>query len=403
MKWILCVLLMLGLGVEAATFTSNGSLSDTQTKANSCSDGDILAIPSGSFTWASQVSITHAITIQGAGTNSTVISGSGFDIKPGSDKPTRLTGIHFSQSDWTPDYIVVLIGNCKQFRVDHCKFTKGSHQIGVNPSSGYSATGPAYGVIDHNTFFDPNISVLAADIRSGDGFTWGSQAWTAFLASQDPGTTNFIVIEDNVFVRDNLIDGAANNNNQLLYGFCGGKSVFRHNIENSTGSHGVDSIDAHGEYSLATGLDGTIMFEIYSNVFNVTTVEQLFTLRGGRHFWYYNTITTGGGGANIELWDEAGLHDSQTIQASYFLHNVFDGVVETGPLPVNGTHPYGGTMNTDYFMALPTTGQTYFPYQALIYPHPLVTAQDGGGGPVAGSPSTSISGSVIVSGSVIIH
>src|SRR5712664_3274198 len=271
----------------------------------SAAAGDTVQIPAGTATWSGSVTVNKAITVAGAGTNSTQISGGGFVLKPGVDKLTRLTGIHFYQSDWSPQYIVNCVGNCKQFRIDHCKFSRGFHVLNFNPNGGTGATGPAFGVVDHNTFYNPNVAVFVVDVENGDGQTWGSQAWARPLT---PGTTNSVVIEDNVFFTD-------------------------------------------GE---------------------INAVEQLFTLRGGRHIWFDNKITTGGGGF-IQLWDEVHLLDFQTIQDSYFWNNTFNGAVEQGPLPVNPTYPYSGLMNVQYFMHAPQPGQAFYPYMALVYPHPLVT------------------------------
>jgi len=343
------------------------SQSDVSAAIVSAAAGDTVQIPAGTATWSGSVTVNKAITVAGAGTNSTQISGGGFVLKPGVDKLTRLTGIHFYQSDWSPQYIVNCVGNCKQFRIDHCKFSRGFHVLNFNPNGGTGATGPAFGVVDHNTFYNPNVAVFVVDVENGDGQTWGSQAWARPLT---PGTTNSVVIEDNVFFTDGEINGS--NNNQMLYGFCGGRATFRHNIHTATGSYGIDSIDAHGEYALASGLASTVMFEVYSNTFNINAVEQLFTLRGGRHIWFDNKITTGGGGF-IQLWDEVHLLDFQTIQDSYFWNNTFNGAVEQGPLPVNPTYPYSGLMNVQYFMHAPQPGQAFYPYVALVYPHPLVT------------------------------
>jgi hypothetical protein len=50
-----------------ATFSSDGSASDVQAKINGASNGDTVTIPVGSFTWATQVTITKGIRLQGAG------------------------------------------------------------------------------------------------------------------------------------------------------------------------------------------------------------------------------------------------------------------------------------------------------------------------------------------------
>ncbi len=243
--------------------------------------------------------------------------------------------------------------------------------MNANPTSGYGATGPAFGVIDHNTFYNSNVGVYVADVENTDGYTWGSTAWGRPFAA---GTTDSVVIEDNLFTTDGEISPNVNNNNPMLYGTCGGRATFRHNTHTATGSGDVTSIDAHGEYAPASGLGSTAMYEVYENIFSFVTGSQVFTLRGGKHIWWNNTITTSHGASHIELWDELNQpFDDESIQDSYFSNNVFNGSVESGPLPLNPTYPYQGHVGTNYWMQLPAPGQTFYPYTPLVYPHPLVT------------------------------
>ena len=54
--------------IYGTTYTTNGSSSDVQAKINSSANGDIVTLPSGSFTWTSGVTATgKAVKIQGAG------------------------------------------------------------------------------------------------------------------------------------------------------------------------------------------------------------------------------------------------------------------------------------------------------------------------------------------------
>ena len=78
--WIKAVILSLlnSFPAHAATYSSNGSASDVQSKINSASTGDTVTIPAGTFTWSTTVTVpsTKGITLQGAGeTQTTIIRG----------------------------------------------------------------------------------------------------------------------------------------------------------------------------------------------------------------------------------------------------------------------------------------------------------------------------------------
>lgn len=383
----------------AATVATDGSRADFASKAATLSDGDTITIPSGSFYWGASVTVTKAVTVQGAGTNLTTLNltdpTAGFlTLKPGSDKPTRVTGITFSCTNWPANGpgLVVMVGNCKMFRVDRCAFLKGSLNLFYNPG-GAGASGPAYGVIDHNTFFDCNSANRTYDVESGE-FDWGSNAWRSAYSIL-PGTTNAVVIEDNLFVTDDQIGNPLNNNNQMLYGWAGCRATFRHNTFISSGSDDALAIDAHGAYSAAEGIRGTLMFEVYSNLFEVNVGFGYFFLRGGIHLWFGNTcfLTNGTQGTLIQIADERNP-PRDYITNSYFWNNTLNGSAWTGPLALRGGFPSTSIVfNQSYFMDAPQSGQTFFPYTPLVYPHPLVTAQDGTG---AGSPSVVSVGSAVI-------
>jgi hypothetical protein len=73
MKRIGMLLLALFLGVcfasqcEATVYNSDGSAANVQALHNAVLDGDTITLPAGAFTWATGVTITKAIKIQGAG------------------------------------------------------------------------------------------------------------------------------------------------------------------------------------------------------------------------------------------------------------------------------------------------------------------------------------------------
>ncbi|MBA2678172.1 MAG: hypothetical protein H0U76_07255 [Ktedonobacteraceae bacterium] len=83
--WLLCAQLVIG-----ATYNSNGSNSDVQSKINSASDGDTVTIPSGTFTWTSGVTIGIGVKLQGQGSGR-VIGRSASSITVGNGTKTFVT------------------------------------------------------------------------------------------------------------------------------------------------------------------------------------------------------------------------------------------------------------------------------------------------------------------------
>lgn len=73
MKWFVMLLLSFALSLRAATLVSDGTLSDTQTQVDAAVDGDIVALPSGSFTWAGSLTISgKGIHLRGNGSGRVV-------------------------------------------------------------------------------------------------------------------------------------------------------------------------------------------------------------------------------------------------------------------------------------------------------------------------------------------
>src|ERR1035438_1953581 len=106
---------------------------------NAAKDGDIVQLPEGTAVWTNGWNSKHwakmkAITVQGAGIGRTIIrtdtttapGDKAFVINGVEGKPFRITGITFdgtgfaNAGTWAGE--VVISGNCKNFRVDHCKF-----------------------------------------------------------------------------------------------------------------------------------------------------------------------------------------------------------------------------------------------------------------------------------------
>ena len=107
---------------------------------NAAKDGDTVQLPAGTAVWKRGWNSGHwakmkAITIQGAGMDKTIIrtdttTASGdkaFVVSGVEGKPFRITG------------------NCKNFRVDHCKFLNMNQMMTIN--------GDTYGLVDHCYFY----------------------------------------------------------------------------------------------------------------------------------------------------------------------------------------------------------------------------------------------------------
>ncbi len=384
--------LWLVFGFTAAHAATNAAASVSRTDVfaaiSASVNGDTVLIPTGTTTWASAIIVTNAITIAGAGTNATQISGPAFYLKPGVDRLTRVTGIHFYQADWSTGYIITLIGLCKQFRIDHCMFTRGHHGLAWGVAKAGS-TGPAYGVVDHNMFHNVNVSCYVSDIEASDTVD-GDAAWArGFSGQYAPGTTNTVCIEDNLFYTDNEINSAVNNNNQHLYGWAGARATFRKNYQLAVGaSSDMTCIDGHGNYGPGTSERSTMLFEIYSNRFDLVKSYQPFGQRGGVWIMHDNIFTNGLPSYYAELTNEHdhGDETSDIITNSFYWNNTRNGVQFSSianTLPISSAHPFTGSVNEHYFLRAPTnSSDAWYPYKTLIYPHPLVGTSGGGADPV---------------------
>src|ERR1700720_710080 len=72
---VTAVVLLSAFGeVEGAVINArSASLADVNSAVASASDGDTVAVPAGSASWTSTLSVTKGITLQGAGSDTTVI------------------------------------------------------------------------------------------------------------------------------------------------------------------------------------------------------------------------------------------------------------------------------------------------------------------------------------------
>ena len=199
--------LLCDVDVSASTIPA-ASCSNTaiQTAINSAADGDTVTVPAcASGSWSGNVTVpnTKGITLQGAGSDKTIITtnGSRLILQTSSARsPVRVTGFRFRQTSTA--WVVQITGTSQNWRLNHNIFdtnnVSGGYtvRIGADDCNVDSFT---YGVIDHNQFINRNYttSVFVEWNRGSlDAVECGDWIW-----SQPPqrGTAQAVYIEDNVF------------------------------------------------------------------------------------------------------------------------------------------------------------------------------------------------------------
>jgi len=405
---IIWAIVLLPVGVWAATHVAtSSSFADVNSALVASSDGDIVSIPAGAATWSSTLTITKAITIQGAGSSSTIITADSSSrslivLSPGSDKAQRITGIGFIGGQYKIQINGATNGSyvLDNFRIDHCDFENDTEAIFAN--------GWLEGLIDHNTFKDCNRTIL---IKGDD-----NRAWSRMIAA---GTAHALFIEDNYFQYTNAHVGL----DQWIYHQEGARTVVRHNTFDGTLQTGADTacFDSHNNqnyYVGGTDFRGQPILEVYNNTFAVHHTYQMVLIRGGSVLFHDNAFTYIDHCDAVfvlgeeEAWQTAFFSPLRTewpaqdqLNNSFFWNNTLNGVPITSvslwvPIPTATFIQE----NRDYWMAAPaasggyeyytgarqggsttapTTSDTgsmafsasganaYYPYTPYTYPHPL--------------------------------
>lgn len=264
--WLPILLLTLGVAAQGTTYncvdcTSGVVISNLFKTVN----GDTVVLPAGTASWSTLVVASNSITLQGAGTNSTIITstlGPGLLVTNTTGGNFRLTGITFNGGASSTFGPVEVIGF--NVRVDSCLFT--------NCALYCFLAQDCYGVCDHSVFKETDGGAVTRNDNYG-GQANGDGSWT----NNDLfGTTNFFYYEDDTFV------GVAQNGAMDSYG--GARWVLRHSLVTN------DIAVAHGTDS--TGRPrGTRAVEIYQNTFgnNVGSWGAIFETRSGVTVVWSNT------------------------------------------------------------------------------------------------------------------
>jgi hypothetical protein len=290
-----------GSGASTVTAASCSDI-DVQAAINAAQDGDTVAVPKGTCTWTKTVNVgtqtawtppaynTKALTIRGAGADSTIIidniptpasgnpRGTMLDIATKLGGFTRVTAMTLNSHVYTNlDSLVynppmISIGGYSHaWRIDHVHFI-----VGVG--HGIMTGGFTYGVIDHNTFdlfgWHFGMYIFHQNWNSKEN---GDGSWADSLYA---GTEKAVFIEDNVF--------NASPYSAAIDGWSGGRAVFRYNTLHNAGiaNHGLDSPGR---------LRSMRSMEIYNNSITENDSAQYYyvgQLRGGTFIVFNNTITS---------------------------------------------------------------------------------------------------------------
>ena len=217
----------------ATVYHSDGSainvqfIHDTQAQ-----NGDTITLPTGTFSWATGVTITKMITLQGQGTGTgggdqTVIidnyaSGQPLlNFRVGSTGVFRMTGITVrSGSGSIKDGGTININGPGNVRIDHCHLvaTSTANYKMIRFGSG------VFGVMDHCILdFTGTNALYFYNGRQGAGDWMGNLEWSLPTAF---GSADYFFIEDNI-INGNVGSGAYST--RIFDGFTAAKVVVRFN------------------------------------------------------------------------------------------------------------------------------------------------------------------------------
>jgi hypothetical protein len=409
---IAAALCLLGVSrAEAARTAATASYADVNNAVNgvapgpyttAAADGDIINIPSGSFTWNETLEVgSKGISIIGAGssTSGTVITNGKNGTNPTvrtdgplfrwnntgtGTKRCRLSGIRVNSS-FNHEGIVWLTGPILKIRVDNCYFEKAT--IFFTNYIGQGATGPVYGVVDHCTFHNSGRhgAYFATDVRLGES-SWGSTAWAEWNADKKiAGTDKFLYFEDNTFLYDSGVDSAPLTD-ATVYGSYGGRACLRYNTFDG---FAYNYLDAHGDQGSPADAS-TLLYEIYNNTFTIGTHSDITNgsngmhdgQRGGMQLLHDNTYVGNRLPLGLTIYFETDFTSGagRYVKNTFFWGNTVSGF---SGAPVQ-TYDSGQTsagysaahlhQDSEWFLRAPISSDVWGAYIPLIHPHPLVTA-----------------------------
>jgi hypothetical protein len=263
------------------------ALASVTTAVALAKDGDTVVIPAGTSEWSNTLTVTKAITIQGAGVTGldgtrTIIkdnvpgtteeNSSCFNLQTIAGKSYRITGFEFRNGTRTKRLtkgVIRVVGNSHNIRVDNCKFT-------LTANRSLTVWDWALGVCDHCDFLAIDAPIHVAH-QAWAGGKMGDGSWSS---PHTLGTADAWYVEDCTFAP---VPGTVSAIGMVDSEF-GGRFVVRHCT--ATNAHQ----DSHGSEG---GADrGTRQFEVYENKFIASAgYSSTGQNRGGSGVYFNNTCT----------------------------------------------------------------------------------------------------------------
>jgi hypothetical protein len=270
----------------ATIYAKSGSLTDVRAAVRSAKDGDTVIIRAGTFTWSAGITLTKAITLQGAGAGNTIIRDARqtgallqWDLRGTSNGAARLTGIEFQDGGRTvttdqPSGLIHIDGsntNGTTFRWDHCAMTNLNGPIVFDT---------VIGVFDHNVVNQGRAMTQFYYLDSywnNDSLGHGDQS---YAAPTNFGGSQFLFLEDNTIAGTGTMIG-------LTDSYSGARYVIRHNQLTNVRipTHGTES---SGRYR------GVRAVEIYRNTWTATvsqTTNGMGLVRSGIMLFHDNSLS----------------------------------------------------------------------------------------------------------------
>ena len=270
----------------ATVLHSDGSAANVRSLHKSAQNGDTIMLPAGNFNWDSQISITKAITLQGAGPGATNITSSytggqavAITCVPG--QTTIIRDFTVGNTSAANCFFYVTGSGIRQYRFTNLSFSGSGHWAIWISSPGDRTKGEgAYGVIDSCTWSGGRSGLFVRDNPNANPNSWNRPMTF--------GTEEAVYVEDCTFTAVSQFPNA----NIGMDGDNGCRIVFRHNTlqDYCVGTHGADS---------SGPINSALQHEVMHNTFTVTDgVGQSFCIqfRGGTGVVFDNTMQRQGSG-----------------------------------------------------------------------------------------------------------
>jgi hypothetical protein len=314
--------------VDAAVVTAaTCSRADVGTAITASTYGDTVIVPAGNCTWTSMLTITKAITLQGAGIDSTtVISAVGASnwvlqytpdaTSRANDESFRITGFTFNMNNASGGVRVIQGSDTvvmHNLQIYGNKFTNTTGDTSLTlpclRTGDFSGTrGQVYGVVYNNQFVN---CASAAQSYGDDVYSWDNHTFAYGTA-------------DNLYFEDNTFSG----NSAFHYGGLGGRYASRFNAYQFTAGAFQVLWDIHGNQS--GQVYATMGCEIYRNTVSLARTTTIIDHRGGSCMFFQNTLTGTNGSWQVreeyaDSIDPTVNPQPQHVSNSYYFLNTING------------------------------------------------------------------------------